>query len=109
MQPIPGDPKDNGVAAMLDDRTFCFVIQHVCHTIVCLDLQGLVAIQKFVHQCYEQKIPKVIPIEGIPFLNQSKSNQINLTQHKSNQINQMLVFEERGKPDVPREKPLGAE
>ena len=27
----------------LDDRTFCFVIQHGRHTIVCLDLQGLVA------------------------------------------------------------------
>ena len=24
LQPIPGDPKDNGVAAMLDDGTFCF-------------------------------------------------------------------------------------
>ena len=37
LQPIPGDPKDNGVAAMLDDRTFCFVIQHGRHTIVFLD------------------------------------------------------------------------
>ena len=37
-------------------------------------------------QCHEQEIPEVIPIEGIPFVNQSKSNQINLTQHKSNQI-----------------------
>ena len=26
LQPIPRDSKDNGVAAMLDDRTFCFVI-----------------------------------------------------------------------------------
>ena len=37
-------------------------------------------------QYHEQEIPEVIPIEGIPFVNQSKSNQINLTQHKSNQI-----------------------
>ena len=36
LQPIPGDPKDNGVAAMLDDRTFCFVIQHGCHTVTSL-------------------------------------------------------------------------
>ena len=43
LQPIPIDPKDNGVAAMLDDRIFCFVIQHGRHTIVFLDLQGLVA------------------------------------------------------------------
>ena len=43
LQPIPGDPKDNGVTAMLDDRTFCFVIQHSHHAIVFLDLQGLVA------------------------------------------------------------------
>ena len=43
LQPIPRDAKDNGVAAMLDDRTFCFVIQHGCHTVVFLDLQGLVA------------------------------------------------------------------
>ena len=28
LHPILRDPKDNGVAAMLDDRTFCFVIQH---------------------------------------------------------------------------------
>ena len=34
LQPIPGDPKDNGVAAMLDDRTFCFVIQNGRHAIV---------------------------------------------------------------------------
>ena len=46
LQPIPGDPKDNGVAAMLDDRTFCFVIQHGRHAIVFLDLQGLVANQE---------------------------------------------------------------
>ena len=31
---------------------------------------------------------------AFPFLNQSNSNQFNLTQHKSNQT---LVFEERGK------------
>ena len=37
-------------------------------------------------QYHEQEIPEVIPIEGIPFVNQSKSNQFNLTQHKSNQI-----------------------
>ena len=30
-----------------------------------------------------------------------KSNQHNLTQHKTNQVNQMLVFEERGKPEYP--------
>ena len=42
LQPIPGDPKDNGVAAMLDDRTYCFVIQHGRHGIVFLHLQGLV-------------------------------------------------------------------
>ena len=35
------------------------------------------------------------PYRGFPFLNQSKSNQLNFTQHKTNQINQMLVFEER--------------
>ena len=46
LQPIPGDPKDNGVPAMLDDRTFCFVIQHGHHPIVFLDLQGLVANQE---------------------------------------------------------------
>ena len=28
--------------------------------------------------CHEQEIPEVIPIEDIPFLNQSKSNQLNL-------------------------------
>ena len=47
LQPIPGDPKDNGVAAMLDDRTFCFVIQHGRHAIVFLYLQGLVANQEY--------------------------------------------------------------
>ena len=47
LQPISGDPKDNGMAAMLDDRTFCFVIQHGRHAIVFLDLQGLVANQEF--------------------------------------------------------------
>ena len=40
-----------------------------------------------------------------PFLNQSKSNQLNLTQHKSNQINQMLVSEEREKPKYPEKNP----
>ena len=56
----------------------------------------------FVHQCHEHEIrvPEVIPVEGIiTFLNQIKSNQLNLTQHKSNQINKMLVLEERGKPE----------
>ena len=43
LPPIPRDPKHNGVAAMLDDRTFCVVIQHGRHTVVFLDLQGLVA------------------------------------------------------------------
>ena len=43
LQPIPRDPKDNGVAAMLDDSTFPFVTQHGRHTVVFLDLQGLVA------------------------------------------------------------------
>ena len=33
----------NGVTAMLDDRTFCFVIQHGHHAIGFLHLQGLVA------------------------------------------------------------------
>ena len=47
LQPIPADPKDNGVAAMLDDRTFCFVIQHGRHAIVFLDFQGLVANQEY--------------------------------------------------------------
>ena len=46
LQPIPGDPKDNGVAAMLNDRMFCFVIQHGRHATVFLDLQGLVANQE---------------------------------------------------------------
>ena len=50
------------------------------------------------HHYHEQEIPEVIAIEGIPFLDQSNSNQPNLTQHKSNQ---MLVFEERGKPENP--------
>ena len=39
LQPIPRDPKDNGVAAMLDDRTFCFLIQHGRHTVVFLDIR----------------------------------------------------------------------
>ena len=61
----------------------------------------IIIIPLFVHQWHEQEIPEVFPIEGIPFLNQSKSNQLNLTQHNTNQINQMLVFEERGKPENP--------
>ena len=52
-------------------------------------------------QYHEQEIPEVIPIEGIPFANQSKLNQIKLIQHKSNQIKSNLVFEERGKPEYP--------
>ena len=52
---------------------------------------------------HEQEIPEVFPIEGIPLLNQSNSNQLNLTQHKSNQ---MLVFEERGKPEYPEKNLL---
>ena len=48
LQPILGDPKDNGLVAMLDDRTFCFVVQHGRHAIVFLDLQGLVANQEFI-------------------------------------------------------------
>ena len=47
LQPVPRDPNDNGVAAMLDDRTFCFVIQNGRHTVVFLDLQGLVANHQF--------------------------------------------------------------
>ena len=31
LQPISRDPRDSGVAAMLDDRTVCFVIQHGHH------------------------------------------------------------------------------
>ena len=42
-KPIPGDPKDNGVVAMLDDKAFSFVIQHGHRAVVFLDLQGLVA------------------------------------------------------------------
>ena len=52
LQPISGDPKDNGVAAMLDDRTFCFVIQHGRHAFVFLDLQGLVANQEYIQYVY---------------------------------------------------------
>ena len=47
LQPIPGDPKDNGVAAMLDDKTFCLVIHHGRHAIVVLEFQGLVTNQEF--------------------------------------------------------------
>ena len=43
LQQIPGDPKDNGVAAKLDDRTFCFLIQLGRHAVVFLHLQGLIA------------------------------------------------------------------
>ena len=43
LQPISRDAKDNGVAAMLDNRTFYFAIQHGRHTIVFLDIHGLVA------------------------------------------------------------------
>ena len=44
LQPIPRrDQKDSVDAAMLDDRTFCFVIQHGRHTVVFLDPQGFVA------------------------------------------------------------------
>ena len=46
LQLIPGDPKDSGVAAMLVDSTFCFVIQHGRHDIVFLDLQISVANQE---------------------------------------------------------------
>ena len=35
------------VAAILDERTFCFVIQHGRHAIVFMDLQGFVANQEF--------------------------------------------------------------
>ena len=59
----------------------------------------LILIPLFVHQCHEQEIPEVIPIEGIPFLNQSKSTQLNTTQIKSNKSN--VGFEERGKPEYP--------
>ena len=39
--------KDNGMAAMLDDKTKRSVIQHGCHVHHCLlDLQGLVANQE---------------------------------------------------------------
>ena len=43
LQPIPRSPKDNGMAAMLDDRTFLFYhpTWPPCHCL--LDLQGLVA------------------------------------------------------------------
>ena len=43
-------------------------------------------------------------IEGIPFVNQSKSNQLN-----SNQIKSRVGFGGEGKTGVPGEKPLGAE
>ena len=41
----------------------------------------------FVHQCHEKEILEVFPIEGIPFLNQIKSTQLNTTQIKSNKSN----------------------
>ena len=47
LQPILRDPKGNDVAAMLDDTTFCFVIQHGRHAMVFSDLQGLVANHPF--------------------------------------------------------------
>ena len=50
------------------------------------------------HQYHEQDMPEVIPIEDIHLLNQSNSNQLNTNKLKSNQI---LVFEERGKPEYP--------
>ena len=52
LQPISRDPKDNGVAAMLDDRTFYFAIQHGRHAIVFLDLQGLVENHLYEGHCY---------------------------------------------------------
>ena len=58
LQPIPGDLKDNGVAAMLDDRTFCFVIQHGRHAVVFLYLQGLVANQEFLGHGIMAQIPR---------------------------------------------------
>ena len=39
LQPIPGDPKDNGMVAMLDDKTKGSVIRHGCHTVVFGPLQ----------------------------------------------------------------------
>ena len=42
LQPIPRDPKDNGVAAMMNDKAVCFVIQYGCRAIL-LDHQELVA------------------------------------------------------------------
>ena len=58
----------------------------------------IIIISLFIHLCHEQElIPEVIPIEGIPFF-KIKANQLNLTQQKSNQ---MLGFEERGKPENP--------
>ena len=58
LQPIPRDPKDNGVAAMLDDRTFCFVIQHGRHSVLFFDLQGLVA-----NHLLRSDVPRMIPVE----------------------------------------------
>ena len=55
-------------------------------------------------QYHEQEIPEVIPIEGIPFVNQSKSNQLNLTRHKSNQIK--FCFLRRGENRSTRRKNL---
>ena len=51
------------------------VVPHVNHT-------WLLRSDQCKHQYQEQDIPEVIPIEGIPFLNQSNSNQLNLTQHR---------------------------
>ena len=43
------------MVAVLDDRTFCFVIQHGRHAIVLLDLQGLVANQEWKEKSKIQK------------------------------------------------------
>ena len=72
-------------------------------TLIHLIIIIIIHVPLFIHQCHEQEIPEVIPIEGIPFSNQSKSNQLNLTQHKSN-----VGFWGEGKTGVPREKPLRA-
>ena len=64
----------------------------------------IIPIPLFVHQCHEQEIPEVIPIEGIPFKSkQIKSTQLNTIQIKSNQI------KGKGKTGVPGGKPLRAE
>ena len=50
---------------------------------------------QYKHQYHEQEIPEVIPVKGNPLF---KSKQFDSTQIKSNE---MLVFEERGKPEYP--------